>query len=446
MVPAVLAAFFLLGGPGAAQAADLITVYRQAVATSPVLAADRSQIRVAEGNRPLARAGLMPHLSAAAGISRNHAEITGFPAFAVDEGYTASSYSVTLTQPIFNGPAYVGLSAAKAGIRASEAALHGAEQRLALQVSEAYFAVLRAAAERRVALGQRQLLQRILDQAKTFLQVGSGDILSVHEAKARLDASEAERIRADNALRIARSDLERLTHAPVGTLRDLGPLRAEGPRPDRMQAWTKAALKNRPLLDQAREDLVASRRRIDIARRARWPRLDLDAGYRKSRGDFLPGIHREETFVGLNLTFPLYQGGEIGARTRQARAGAEVSRHRLAGAEDQVRLEAENAFLALESSVAELKAAEQAYASAQTSLAATRQGYALGSRSIIDLFTEVQNHAAAQRTYYLARYRHVLARLRLKQAAGVLAAKDLQAVNALLLKNGASTTEKGTSP
>jgi len=446
LVPALLFASSLFAGAGVARGADLLTVYRQAVATSPALAQVRSRLQAEEANRPLARAGLLPHLSAAAGISRNHADITGFPAFTVDEGYTASSYSVTLTQPLFNGPSYSAMSAANAGVRAQEAALHGAEQQLALEVSQAYFAVLRAAAERRVAQGQRDLLQRILDQAETFRQVGSGDIVSVDEARARRDAAEADRIRAKNALRVARRELERLTHGPVGALRDLGPLQPQGPHPDRMSAWTGVAMKNRSLLERAREELQVSRRQIDVARRARWPRLDLDASYRKSRGDFLPDIHREEALVGLRLEFPLFQGGAIGARTRRALATAEASLHRKEELEDRVRLEADNAFLALESSVAELAAATRAFASAGTALAATRQGYRVGTRSIVDLLTVVQDYAVAQRNDYLARYRHVLARLRLKRAAGVLSEKDLRAVNALLTREGGSRARKEMSP
>lgn len=424
--------FSLLGV--SAHAEDLLAVYRRAAATSPVLAQARAQLRAEEANRPLARSCLLPRLLLGAGVGRNHADITGFPAFAVDQSYTAANYSVTLTQPLFNGPAYSSLKVADAQVRAGEADLEAAEQDLILQVVQAYFGVLRAQAEVKVARGRRGLLKKILAQAEAFRAVGSGDIIAVQEARARFDAAASDLIGAENALEVARQGVERLTHRPPGPLVDVGAIRPRMPKPDNAEAWVKQALKRQPLLAAARERWSAARDQVTVARRARWPRLSLDAGYRYSKGEFLPSIDREDLQVGLNLSFPLYQGGEIGAQSRRALARAEAARHGMDTLRDRIRYQVESAFSTLKSSAADLRATARALASAEVSLDATRKGYAIGSRSIVDLLNEVQNDTVARRNDYLALYRHVVDRIRLKAAAGVLGTGDVEAVNALLRK------------
>lgn len=434
---ALLAAVFLLTTPLSGHSEDLLSVYRQAAATSPVLARARALLDADRAERPLARSGLLPKLGLAAGVSQGHADISGFGPLAVDESYTGNSYSVTLTQPVFNGPAYVALNAAGARIRAGEATVMAAAQQLILDVTEAYFSVLRARADREVARGERDLLKSILDQTETFREVGSGDIIAVHEARARHDAAESARVRSENVLSIARQTLERLTHRPMGTLEDLGPLQPREPSPDSSDKWVEAALESQPLLFRARAELQAARDQVQISSRARWPRVDIDAGYGHSKGEFLPSIERDEWKVGLNLKFPLYQGGEIGARTQQAEALASAGRYALEDRQDQVKLDTATAFRELKNSVAELRAATQALRSARVSLLATQDGYRLGVRSIIDLLTVVQDHASAQRNYFLALYSHVVDRVRLKAAAGVLTEKDIEAVNVLLRDKGA---------
>ena len=111
---------------------------------------------------------------------------------------------------------------------------------------------------------------------------------------------------------------------------------------------------------------------------------------------------------------------------------ARASRYSLEDLRDQVRLETETAFFNLQNSVANLSAATQALTSARTSLDATREGYRVGVRSIIDLLTVVQDFTTAERNYFTALYDHVIARVRLKAAVGVLAVEDLESINSLL--------------
>ena len=422
----------VLGWADPTLADDLKTAYQQAASTSPVLAQARAQLDAELASRPLARAALLPHINAGASGGMNTAHVTGFGAQPLSTGYHSDIFSASLTESIFNGQAFTAMKQADSRIRASEAAMAFAEQLVALEVTKAYFSVLQAQANEHVAQQQMALLQSICDLTNASLKVGTGDIISVQEVQAQLDAARADLIIAKNTVAIAKNQLQRLTHHPVGTLQDITTLQALGPQPDTIEPWLAAALNNQPLLQQAQQTLRVSEQQVQFARRARWPTLSLSGVAQHAAGILIPPVAIDQVGASLNLSIPIYEGGSTRASIHQAEALARASTANVANLQDQIRLDTETAFLDLQNSVAQYQATQQSVTSAQVSLASTRKGYEIGSRSIIDLLTATTNLAAAQRNYYLALYTQLVARTQLKAAAGVLTPQDIEAINVLL--------------
>jgi outer membrane protein len=411
---------------------DLATAYQQAANSSPLIAQARAQLDADLAGKPLARSALLPHLNAGASGGMYTGHVTGFGAETISTGYHADVFSTSLTESLFDGQSLVALKQANSRIQASEAALAYAREVVALQVTEAYFGVLQAQANERVAQQQVILLQGIRNQATTSLKVGTGDIITVQEARAQLDAANADLVTAKNSVAVAKSALERLTHHPVGTLQDVRTLQAMGPQPETVDAWIAAALKNQPLLRQARATLHVSEQQIQYAERARWPTLTLSGIGQHAAGTLIPPVAIDQVGASINLSIPLFEGGHARASIRQAKALSRLNRESLASMRDQVRLDTQTAFLDLKSSVVQYHAAEQSVASAKVSLDATRKGFEIGSRSIIDLLTAITQLASAQRAYYLALYTQLVARVQLKAAAGVLSGQDILAINTIL--------------
>ncbi|MHB8301622.1 MAG: TolC family outer membrane protein [Acidobacteriaceae bacterium] len=410
---------------------DLQTTYRQAASTSPVIAQARAQLDADLAGKPLARSALLPHLGAAASGGMNTAYVTGFGQ-PISTGYHSDVFSASLTESIFNGQAFTAMKQSDSRIRASEAALAYAQQVVALEVTQAYFGVLQAQANQRVARQQMDLLQSIGKQARASLQVGSVDIISVQEVQAQLDAARADLITANNAVTIARNQLERLTHHSVGTLEDVTTLQAIGPQPNTLDPWLAAALKNQPLLQQAQATLKVSEQQVQYVQRARWPTLTLSGIGQHAAGTLIPPLMIDQVGASLNLSIPIYQGGSTRAGIHQAQALSKASRANVANIRDQIKLDTQTAFQDLEDSVSQFQATQQSVTSAKVSLDGTRKGYEIGSRSIIDLLAATTTYASAQRNYYLALYTQLVARTQLKAAAGVLTPLDIQAINTLL--------------
>jgi outer membrane protein len=428
-------ALLLLSATSASMAEDLQEAYRQAAAASPVIAQAQAQLDADLAGRPLARSALLPHINAGASGGMNTAYVTGFGAQSLSTGYHSDVFSASLTESIFNGQDFIAMKQAESRIRAGEAALAFAEQMVALEVAQSYFSVLQAQANERVAQQQMDLLQSINDQTNASLKVGTGDIISVQEVQAQLDAARADLIAAKNAVDMAKNQLERLTHQPVETLQDITTLQATGPQPDTIGPWLAAALKNQPLLQQAQETLNVSQQQVEFAKRARWPTLTLSGIGQHAAGTLIPPVAIDQIGASFNLSIPIYEGGSTRAGIHQAEALARANKASLANLQDQIKLDTQTAFLDLQNSVAQFRATQQSVTSAQVSLAGTRKGYEIGSRSIIDLLTSTTNYAAAQRSYYLALYTQLVARTQLKAAAGVLTPLDIEAINNLLHGN-----------
>ena len=413
-------------------AEDLQTAYKQAASTSPVIAQARAQLDTDLAGKPLARSALLPHINAGASGGMNTARVTGFGAQTISTGYHSDIFSASLTESIFNGQAFTAMKQSDSRIRASEAALAYAQQVVALQVTQTYFGILQAEANQRVAQQQMDLLQSIDKQTRASLHVGSGDIISVQEVQAQLDAAKADLIAANNAVTVAKNQLERLTHQPVGTLEDVAALQPTGPQPDTIGPWLAAALKNQPLLQQARATLKVSEQQVQYAKRARWPTLTLNGIGQHAAGTLIPPVAIDQIGGSLNLSIPIYEGGGTRAEIHQAEALSKASRANVVNVQDQIKLDTQTAFQDLQDSVAQFQATQQSVASAKVSMEGTRKGYEIGSRSIIDLLTATTNYAAAQRNYYLALYTQLVARTQLKAAAGVLTPADIDAINTLL--------------
>jgi outer membrane protein len=420
----------LNGVPSMAE--DLQAAYQQAASSSPLIAQARAQLEADLAGKPLARAALLPHVNADASGGLNTAHVTGFGAQTISTGYHSDIFSASLTESIFNGQAFTAMQQSDSRIRASEAALAYAQQVVALEVTQAYFGVLQAQANQRVAQQQMDLLQSIDKQTRASLQVGSGDIITVQEVQAQLDTARADLITANNAVTVAKNQLERLTHQPVEALQDITTLQPTGPQPDTIDPWLTSALKNQPLLQQAQATLKVSEQQVQYAKRARWPTLTLSGIGQHAAGMLVPPVAIDQIGASLNLSIPIYEGGSTRAGIHQAEALSKASRANVVNIQDQIKLETQTAFQDLEDSVAQFQATQQSVTSAKVSMDGTRKGYEIGSRSIIDLLTATTNYAAAQRNYYLALYTQLVARTQLKSAAGVLTPVDIEAINTLL--------------
>ncbi|OZB33959.1 MAG: hypothetical protein B7X47_02300 [Ferrovum sp. 34-44-207] len=199
-----------------------------------------------------------------------------------------------------------------------------------------------------------------------------------------------------------------------------------------MQAWVNQALTNQPLIHQAEQQVKAAQAQVEINRRARWPVVSLNGIGTHIRGQTFPELTTNQASAILTLTIPLIDGGQISAQVGQAHSLERVQQDQLNDVKDQVIFNTRQAFLDLKNSVASYEAAKATLTSAKLSLEGTRAGFGIGTRSMIDLLTTATDYIQAESHYYDTRYQHIISRVELKFAVGILNEQDINAINQLL--------------
>ncbi|MGN6728800.1 MAG: TolC family outer membrane protein [Rhodanobacteraceae bacterium] len=442
-------------GAATAHAEDLMDAYRQARQSDPLLQQSEAQRRAISENVNQSWAVLLPQINVQGNFSDSHGTSTsnqpvnsgnGFQVFATRSSSSSRNFnkSANLDQTIFDLGKFASVRAARAQRASGDANYQAAEQDLILRTATAYFNVLTAEDELRFAQANEQALAKQLDQAQQRFNVGLSAITDVDAAKAQHDAAAAAVIQAQNVVFDNREALSQITGKPVGGLKTLTDnLPLNKPQPDAIDAWVNLALQSNPALQAQRDQVEAFNHDITVARAGHLPTLNAQVSYTDSpawgdqTGSSLPGsVHfdsgHHDTVVGLVLQVPIFSGGLTQSRVRQSVAQRDEQGDILEQDRRNVIRNTRSAFNAIEAGISEVEAQKQAVISAQKALEATQAGFEVGTRTIVDVLISQQNLFQAQSNYSQARHAFVINQLTLKDAAGTLDVKDLQAANALL--------------
>lgn len=421
-------------------AESLVTVYEQALAYDSGVAAARAAREAREAAADEARSALLPQINAFGETRFVESDVNPSEAsFFEEERTVTNQYGVRLDQPLFRASPWFNLRGSREQSKAAEAELALTQQQLILDVATEYFEVLRAQDELDTALAQETALRRQWEQAKERHEVGLIATTEVEEARAGYDASQSQRIAAESQLDIARESLARLSGQYY---EELDRLEVEfptvSPEPTDPEAWQETALLQNWSVQAARFAVDAAEEAVKANRSQHYPTLDLSASVTRQRRDTTGSRldqpqagsstgtdRRTDGAIGLSLNVPLYQGGGTSAGVRRARAEATQAERELETTRRNVRLETRTLFRQIQTNIETLKAQQQTIVSRRSALDATRAGYDVGTRNIVEVLDAEQNYFVALRDFANARYDYVLNTLRLKQAAGTLSPQDL---------------------
>jgi len=132
------------------------------------------------------------------------------------------------------------------------------------------------------------------------------------------------------------------------------------------------------------------------------------------------------------VALPLFQGGAVSSRAREAAANLERTKGELETARRQATFEAGQAMLGVQSGLAMNRALKQALRSNEVQIRSTRRGLEVGVRTRVDVLNAEQQLYATKKDLAAARYQTVVSGLQLKAAAGVLTLDDLKEIDQLL--------------
>ena len=439
-----LVALLSLAFAGASQAQSLVDIYEMAKGYDAAYLSAKAQYDANLAKADQGKAQLLPQVGLSAGATRNQLEAHSSPenvAYAQDRSFTTQTAGVNATQPLYRPANLATYRQSQKGLELAEAALGQADQDLIVRVSQAYFDVLNAQDSLTLVQAQKAAVSEQLASAKRNFEVGTATITDTREAQARYDLATAQEIAADNDLRVKTVALELL----VGKA-GLKPLRLQAttslPPVDGQTAdsWIAQSEEAHPALRLARANLDIAKLETEKAVAGHKPTVDFTLGYNVQKNlngtnvSTFQGYTTQATIAsaGITATLPLFAGFATQNRIRETTALEEKARLDLEGAQRQVSQATRTAYLGLQSGLGQVKAYEAAETSSQVALDANKLGYQVGVRINIDVLNSQSQLYQTKRDLAKARYDVLVGQLKLRQAAGVLKADDLQPINRLL--------------
>ena len=438
-------ALTLLAAAGAhSQTLRLTQAFQQALRSDPSTLAAEQALLAGREKAVQGEALLKPQVSLGAsvtGISSHAYSNLPDPVSSLvspDSSGHVGEAAVKVLQPLYNASHSASKQQLISQTAGAEIRWTAAVQDLTKRVAESYLAVLSAQDTLRVTRAEETTLAEQRERAQARFDVGSGRITDVQEARARHDGTVAKLIGAQSALALRQAQFQWLTGASAQGLADLSSVsRLPAPPPELLADWQRKGQDRNAYVQSKRIELDVARQEVAKYRLDSRPTLDLVGAYtmKGKGGDLSPLVaaDRERTAtVGLQLSIPLYTGGALNSREREALAKMRQTEQELAGAQQDVQLQIHDAYLALHTGLARVQALQRAQESSQSALDATVLGRDLGSRSQPDVLDAQQRFYAAQLDASQARIDVLLAQVRLAWAAGALSENDLQAIDAIL--------------
>ena len=441
--------------PAAAQADDLLQSYQNARGSDPQFAAAESSRLATREGAVQARASMLPQINGNATMRRSSSDGPATfqsdptqPEIRGDISSTTTSRSLGIdgNQMLYDRSRFSTLKGQRALSRASDFQLDSAGDLLITRTSAAYFNVLVQLETLAAAEAAEAALKRQFDFASKRLEVGLAPITDMHEARAQFDGARANTILARNSVQEAYQALVEITATPVATLKGLpDDFQPALPEARNVDGWVQTAIAQNPALQAKQAQVDFTSANVETARAGHWPTLYLNGGYGRQAtwGDRTFGsgafnntspINSEGSgpSVGLTLNIPIFNGGAIQSRVRQALAQRDVAQDELEQQRRALERSTRRAYQTLVAGISEVEARRLAKFSAQSAYDASQVGLEVGTRTVLDVLNNQRTLFSAQQAYAQAKYNFLQNRLLLEQAAGTLEVSDLEAVNRLL--------------
>lgn len=414
------------------QAAGLVDVYRDAQKNDPTFNAAHSKMLAIKEGRKQALSLLLPSLSASAKYTLTEQDIVSSDNDVYGAGnpdYDTTTYGLTLTQPVFHWDSIVGLKQAKAAEQQAEMEYLLAQQGLVVRVTELYLKALSAQDQLDFAQAERLAVEKHFELASGRHEMGLIPITDLHDAKARQATTRAETIDAQNQLDDALQAIEEMTGIRIV---DLNALRAEiplqSPQPDDLESWMGGAAEQNPAIGLQKQAVEVANQEVRRQRAGHYPTLDLIGRFNNEETDdslFGGGSEVETTEFLIQLDVPLYQGGAVSSRVREARHQMSMAKQMLIKEQRGVARQVRAAYLGVNSALSRIDALQQSIVSNQLALEAKQEGFMSGLYTSLTVLDAERDLSLVSIDYARARYDYILNSLKLKLAVGALNGDDL---------------------
>jgi len=434
--------FIVLLITGNVSSESLLDIYNEALVNDPTFKAAEYSYLADKELKVQGRAALLPSLTLSGSTNWNEY----YQNKELQQQYNSFSTSARVSQPLFRLDTWFQYRQSKSLTDAAEADFAFEQQNLLVRTAELYFGVLRAIDNLNAAISEEKAIKKQLDQAKQRFEVGLSAITGVQEAQLAYDLSKASRIRTEGSLYSARESLNALIGREIFSLNELGDgLLIELPTPNSKEKWVELALENNYQLKAAYLRKKAAKSSARSVASNHLPKIDIVGSQSESetnqfnyegfnidgQGIPVPSVTGRRNYS-IQLSMPLFQGGAVNSRRKQAYSQYERANENTLFTERRIIQEVRSQFSNVLTLVANVNAQKQAVVSATSALEATQVGYKVGTRNVVDLLQAEKNLYSAEKNLANAKYDYILSNLKLSLASGTITPADIVKINNLL--------------
>ena len=380
------------------------------------------------------RGQLQPQINANANLTSNTRNSFDFLGTPISEDFDGERFSISVQQVLFNWQAFAARRRTAKIENQLEADYYYELSFLLTDVAERYLGVLLAQDSLTSIETEIEAVTNQVNQIQSLFGLQLAQITDLRQAEASLAAVEAERLRLQAESALAQERLRALTGIEIG---DISVLSEESRLPrvqNNLEYWIASAERNNQQIKARRFALEASQEGISESRGAYFPRVSFFATRQESNVGFDNRFlgDTDNTYVGVDVTIPLYAGGSNRARESEARALRNIAEYELRQTELDASANVRSAFLLVQSSALLTEAAERLVQSTRLSSEAAQQGFELGTVTNVDVLNALRDEFNAERDFQRARYEQINYYLLLKREAGTLSSQDLAEISNLM--------------
>ena len=416
LVAAGLAAFASVAD---AQGLSLDDYFGAALNRSEVVASQAELIRQAEEHYKQATSALLPTVNGVASYTWQEPLSIATPSTST----TLLSYQplakLTATQPLFRGfREFAALRQTQALVNAQNDDYLNARVQLFKDVVQSFYNVLSIEQDLRNYDAE---IKQDLDRETELdarVRIGRSRVSEVLTVQSAISALRAQVESLQGQLRVARETFAFLSGLDAAT-----PLNDSEALPNQLEPVDTylARLALRPDVKASQKRLAAARENVTVVKGAHLPSVDLNGNYYLDR----PGILKDVNWdVQIALTVPIYAGGLLQSRTREAQSQSTQAELTASQVSRQAEQEIRSLYQSVVFDRAQLAALEKANDAAQANYEAQRRDYRLGLVTNLDLLQALTAAQESQRTLDRARYAAKLDYVKLQlsavQRAGLL--------------------------
>lgn len=397
----------------------------RAYVANPTLNAERASVRVTNENVPQALSGYRPRITASAdiGASITDSRIPGVGSSTSRLGPRGAGLQID--QTLFDGgKTRSSVSQAESQVLGARATLQNIEQNVLFDAATAYMNVLRDTAILSLNRNNVEVLEEQVRQTRGRLQAGEVTTTDVAQSQARLAQAESQAILGESNLKTSIARFRQNVGAEPKRLAPGRPV--EHLLPKSLSAALSAALSSHPAIVASLHGVDAAELQVKVTQADLYPVLGVRGTVQQRYDEDAFGDKVRSAGIFGTLTVPIYEGGQVYSRTRQAKETAGQRRIEVDTQRDTVRAAVVSAWGANEAAKAQITAAQVQVRSAEIALSGVREEAKVGQRTTLDVLNAQQELVNARSTLVTAQRDRVVASYAALSAIGRLSAETLK--------------------